>query len=387
MLRSIGEKLSDDDFEVSVLSSQPSYRGGGDKSCPAREQLNGMEIHRMSSPIPTGVNGALDFANMLLFTLRVFVFILFGNKYDFIMISTSPPVMAGFAVSLASRIRRSRYLYHCMDIHPEIGRISGEFRQPALFSFLRRLDALTCKYAARVVVLSKDMEQAIRARGHGQDARVSVINNFSIPDFDDKKYIVPPEFAKSSNKFRIIFAGNIGRFQGLESFVDAMKELGGRQDVEFVFMGSGKALAHLRQRTEGLCDESIRFFPQQPLGVAKAVIEDADLCVVSLIPGVIRYAYPSKTMAYLAQGKPLLVSVEPDSDLAKLVVEEGVGAVVTPGCAKQVSDAIIRFLDDLEYRQQVVANAKARGPGLFEEDKAMAAWSELYSQLAEKADK
>ena len=48
--------------------------------------------------------------------------------------------------------------------------------------------------------------------------------------------------------------------------------------------------------------------------------DHADLGVVSLRPGVISSAYPSKTMTYLRHGCPILAFVEPESELATMVV-------------------------------------------------------------------
>ena len=46
------------------------------------------------------------------------------------MASTAPPVVVGFAAALGARLTGGRFYYHCMDIHPEIGRLSGEFEEP-----------------------------------------------------------------------------------------------------------------------------------------------------------------------------------------------------------------------------------------------------------------
>jgi hypothetical protein len=43
------------------------------------------------------------------------------KRYDVIMVSTSPPVLAGWFVAVAAKLSGARFIYHCMDIHPEIG--------------------------------------------------------------------------------------------------------------------------------------------------------------------------------------------------------------------------------------------------------------------------
>ena len=50
--------------------------------------------------------------------------------------------------------------------------------------------------------------------------------------------------------FRIIFAGNLGRFQGLEDIVGATSLLGPLANFELVFLGEGKALSSLQSLAE-----------------------------------------------------------------------------------------------------------------------------------------
>ena len=68
-----------------------------------------------------------------------------------------------------------------------------------------------------------------------------------------------------------------------------------------------------------------------PSEVAEFLATRADLGVVSLAPGVIRAAYPSKTLSYLRQATPILALVESDSELAATVRDEKIGIQVEPG--------------------------------------------------------
>ena len=60
----------------------------------------------------------------------------------------------------------------------------------------------------------------------------------------------------------------------------------------------------------------------------RALLATAQFGLVSLAPDVIRYAYPSKTATYLGAGLPVLVAVEPDSFLARSVLDHRIGALL-----------------------------------------------------------
>ena len=72
------------------------------------------------------------------------------------MCSTSPPVLLGAFVALASRLKKIKFIYHCMDIHPEIGKLSGEFNNSLIYKFLFKLDVWTINSSDKTIVLEQD---------------------------------------------------------------------------------------------------------------------------------------------------------------------------------------------------------------------------------------
>ncbi len=383
MLRAIVARWAADGHTVSVLSSQPSYKRDADiPRQPAEQELDGVAVRRLDLPAEHG-RLLTRLANVVRFSWAIFRHARNHGPYDVIMASTVPPVVVGAAARLAARFTGARFVYHCMDIHPEIGRISGEFRNPLIFSLLRRIDAGNCRAAARVVVLSKDMEVAIGKRSGVYDANIEVINNFNLPSFSGEQPAgLPAALEKGEGQFRLLFAGNIGRFQGLEAVVDAMFELGSRLNIELVFLGEGRAVSDLKARSGKFLGGRIRFFPHQSVDVARQVIRTADLCLVTLAQGIYQYAFPSKTMTYLGEGRPLLVCVESCSELAAFVRAENVGIAVDPGSPQALAAAIAELVDDpLRYREMEEQAARA-GKQYFDQSTVLDRWSGFMRELA-----
>ena len=380
MLRTIGKRLADDGHEVSVLSSQPSYKGHVKISKqPACEELDGMTIHRLSLLREANRSVLFRLLNMFYFPLRILLFIILKGKFDMVMISTAPPVVVGLAAALGVKIRGGDFIYHCMDIHPEIGAISGEFRNPLVFRALRALDTFTCNSAKAIVVLSTDMKSAIESRPGFKSGNIVVINNFSMPHHDEAK-LVDSELLKKTGKFRLLFAGNLGRFQGLEVFVDAMQQLSHIPEIELVFLGEGNALASLKQRAHGM--GNVIFLSHQPVSVARSVMSDADLGIVSLNKDIYKYAYPSKTMTYLDEGSPVLVSVENNSDLASFVTGKNVGVCVDIGSPQSISESVETLFRDKGRIAQMKSAAKQVSDECFSETVVLDKWSKLVKGCA-----
>lgn len=383
MLRTIGQRLVEDGHDVTVLTGLSPYKSVSDTTkMPSTESLGGMNIVRLHLFREHGRSVVLRLFNMFYFPLRILFFRLFTGKYDVIMASTAPPVVVGFAAALRSRISGSHFLYHCMDIHPEIGRLSGEFSNSLLYKTLSVLDRFSCKTASSVIVLSEDMKNSLIARNGYHAENCVVLNNFSMQQHGGS-IEVPEKFIKPEGRFRILFAGNIGRYQGVEAFIDAMRQLVHRPEIEMVFLGEGKALESLQYRSQGL--DNVHFFPHQEVAVARQIIADADLGIVSLARDVYRYAYPSKTMTYLDEGCPLLVSVEADSELADFVENEQIGLCVIPDDPESIADAIQRAVDDRQFLKNMKSNARTTVDRLFSHAVIMDKWSSLVASTGDAA--
>ena len=375
LLRRIVECWNNDGHAVEVLSSQPSYKEGvRNQKLPRHEALDGVRVERLELPNEVGrpiirIWNALRLGGWLLWRALI-------RRYDVIMISTAPPVLGGVFAALAAKLTGARFIYHCMDIHPEVGRVSGEFRNPLVYKVLMMFDAWSCQNARPVVVLSSDMATTLRQRPGGEKLDIKVLNNFSLPA--DKN--VPDElpFVLYPERLTVLFAGNIGRFQGLDSVVEAMGQLKERDDIEFVFMGEGVEKEKLQHKA-GALGAHIRFVDHQPIEVAKCAMRYADVGYVSLTEGMYKYAYPSKTMTYLEQGCPLIVSVESQSELARDVSDKAYGYQVPPGDP----DVLAKLLESLVGNRSDLAKMRGAARTKFEEDfsgdRVLREWSKLLN--------
>lgn len=389
-LRLIGGRWASEGHEVEVLTAQPSYTSaGGFAKRPAREKVDELHVSRIAVVSEKGrLPGQL--LNLFVFPVQVAARIIAGPKRDLIMCSTAPQVTLGYAVSAAARVRKTKFIYHCMDLHPEIGRLSGEFAHPIAYRILSAMDLATMRRADRIVVLSEDMRNTVVKRDSSLASRIEVLNNFALPDYsgDDSSSPIPDAV---SGTLRIVFAGNLGRFQGLETALLALQSLPDGAPVELVFMGEGKAKAELEATAMGLAsrhDVSVVFLPQATPAAAKALMHSAHLGLVSLVPEVVRYAYPSKTATYMGEGLPLLVACEQDSELARTVREHGLGLTVPTGNAAAMTAAIDTArgqlaLDGCRGWRQTVATYALRN---LNEQALLDRWSTLGNELDVRKD-
>jgi len=274
ILRWVARHLVTKGHSVDVLSSQPSYHGSSELDRrPKKEVLDGVRITRLSLPHEAGRMFFRIFNALYLGVWIVFKAI--TGRYEVIIIATVPPVLGGFFSAIASRLTKARLIYYCMDLHPNIGRLSGDFANPLLYRLLQTIDDWSCRQANPVLVHSEDMRNTLLERPRGSEYRIEILNNFALPSEDHVK-ISPSVFIDTSqNRLTLVYAGNIGRFQGLETLLNAMILVSHRRDIALIIMGEGVAKAALMEQQKRM-NANVIFLDYQPVEVAKQIIHQAD---------------------------------------------------------------------------------------------------------------
>ncbi len=344
MLRAIGDALAEAGHEIHVLSSIPSYRNDLKVDAkPRQERLGALNVKRIWVFSDEKRNSLRRLANVALYSFALFVAIL-RQRPDLVSASTFPPVIAAWSASLAARLTGARFVYHMQDIHPEVSQLSGGALGSGLpMRLLLWLDNQTLRRSDAIVVLSGDMANSLHARGL-DPLPIHVINNLSLETAGGEAIEPPTELRKPEGKRRVIFAGNLGRFQQLPLLADGVSRLFDTYpDLELFFLGDGTALRELEERWEGHAQVSFAGF--LPFDQAKVLIEEADIGLVSLLPGIYRVAYPSKVLSYMGLGLPMLALVEPESELAKSLRQGGVGAVPDTHTPEAIAAALKDLLE------------------------------------------
>lgn len=372
MLRSIGDALAEDGHDVHVFASKPSYRKG--VGAPGRETLGKLAVRRVWVLQENRRFAPLRALNVVIYCFALFFHIL-RLRPDVVTASTFPPVLAAWFASLGARLTGGRFVYHMQDIHPEVSEIIGGAlgRWPAA-PLLRWLDNQTLRRAHRIVVLSEDMARTLRTRGLG-DLPIRIINNFLLDDFTGD--VSPPaDLMKAPGKTRLIFAGNLGRFQNLDGLTDGIARcLAEDPDLELLFLGDGAVAADLKQKWGD--HPQIRFGPFLPFAQARDLIADADIGLVSLIPGMCGVAYPSKVLTYLGLGVPVFVLAEADSDLGQSLRDGALGEAAEGYAPDDIARPLARLLANRPGRDQILAWYE----GTASQAHAMRRWAEMLADL------
>ncbi|MCP5396150.1 MAG: glycosyltransferase family 4 protein [Sphingomonadaceae bacterium] len=340
ILQRIAKGLAAEGHEVEVFTSRPSY-GRAPAKAPRRERLGDVAVRRVWVLSEASRNPVVRGVNLLLYCVTLFIYIL-RTRADVVTACTYPPVLAAWIASLATLLSGARFVYHIQDIHPEVSTYSGGRLGRGLAArLLTALDNQTLRRAVSIVTLSDDMAETLRSRGLGP-LPITLINNPALEP-DGKTIAPPPDLVKPADTTRVIFAGNLGRFQNLPLLADGVaKCFAAHPKLELMFLGDGVALPELKARWGN--HPQVRFAPFLPFAQARSIIGGADIGLVSLEPNIYRVAYPSKVATYRALGLKILALVEPESQLARELVEQDRGAAPISPTPEAISEALEKLL-------------------------------------------
>jgi glycosyltransferase involved in cell wall biosynthesis len=330
-------------WTVRVLCSQPTYSQRG-VLAPRHEQRNGTEITRCFSTRFSKDHLPGRLLNLVTASVSMGWNLTIRARHgDIVLVVTNPPLLP-FMATLAARLRGARVILLIHDVYPEVLIATG-FARPGslLVRTVARLTRWLYRSVDQVIALGRDMKALVERKLDGAPQNVVII-----PNWGDVVRVRPQP--RNTNrvlsdlglrdKFVIQFLGNIGRTHGVEMLIDAARLLAADPRVHFLFVGWGGRRAWLE---ETVARENLGNVTVRP-GCSDAELPDflnaADIAVIPFLPGMSGVSVPSRLYNVLAAGKPVLAVADPDSELARVVIEERVGWVVVPGDLAGLVEAI-----------------------------------------------
>jgi colanic acid biosynthesis glycosyl transferase WcaI len=292
-----------------------------------------------------------------------------------------PPATIGIPAVALKKARGVPFLLHVQDLWPESVVDSGMLRSPRARSVASAVLGRSCqalyRAAGAIAAISPGFRDVLIERGVPAD-KVSVVYNWA----DERLAPEPrdPELARElgiDGKFVLMYSGNLGPFQGLDTAIRAAYSLSDLEGCRLVIAGTGIAEAALRRLASDLGANNVTFLGHRPPSEMPRISALADVHLVSLrdSPALAR-TIPGKVQALLAAGQPLLLVAR--GDAADLVTRSGAGWVCVPESPAALS-TVIRRLSRMPPDARTRAGAAGRS--FYKENLSLEAGASTIEQL------
>lgn len=388
LLHDLARGFAEEGWQVSIITTGPKS---------GSEQDGTIRIHRTKGP----ERPKLASYPWLLF--KLFRLARKVQNPDLIVSMTDPPMLCAAASRLA-RQKKAKHLHWCQDYYP--GALTALKLKPPAFIFKRLLAAniKAMKASEKIIVIGRCMADRLKKDGI-ESSRISLIPNWPNKElggtsgdpahFADKKGQTTrrqnakpfEKQVKSGLKFRVLYAGNLGRAHPIEPILNAAEILQkDNPDIEFVFVGDGRRFDKMAEERTRRELENIRFLPYQPAEKLKSIMESGDVHLISLSRAAGGYMVPSKLYAAFGAERPVIFMGPGDSETARTITDFKAGTCVPPGDAKELAKAIQRYFDDGDHWFAAYNGAK-EAKTVFTPKESIRAFIKRALKIVQETDK
>ena len=310
-------------------------------------------------------------------------------RHDLVVTMTDPPMTVVMGMLLA-RYKKCKHIHWCQDLYPDLLPALKVSLNQKIYDYLYGLSRRAMNMCDRVVVIGRCMGRHLTQSGVASN-KITVIPNWpdrelakkdSSEHFNDAVSIEKelhdcngkPMLVNNEPKFRVLYAGNLGRAHPIETIVDAAVHLSvDNPEIEFVFVGDGFGYDQLAEERAKRGLDNIRFLPFQPKERLKALMQSGDIHIVSMADDAEGLLVPCKIYSSLASKRPCIFLGPQGSEAAKIVSDFHAGSVVRQGDTAGLVEAIKRYRFDggFWYTAHEGASEAAR---IFVPEEAISAW-------------
>jgi glycosyltransferase involved in cell wall biosynthesis len=267
-----------------------------------------------------------------------FYSLLVGRKPD-VIYSYFPPMVGGISCAILGAIQRRPFIYDVQDLWPEALVATGMLRNPRGVKFIEACVGWVYKRASAVVVLSEGYKRTLVAKGVSE-SKIHRIYNWC----DESRLKRSEQSEYSASSFDIVYAGNLGAAQALGSVIQAahLLQQAGERSIRFVFIGDGIEGERLKQQVASMGLDNVEFRGSVSPEAIGAELSKADALLVHLADDpVFAITVPSKTQAYMAMGKPILMAVAGES--AEIIQKAGAGMIARPCTPESIAETALQM--------------------------------------------
>lgn len=317
--------------DVTVYGAYPYYPEWRNKSGAklwrtADEQIRGVKVRRFGMFLPSNPSRFVPRVLFeLSFTSSLMRSLLYFRRFDAVMVYC-PLLGAVVYASVRKLLYREPLWLNVQDIPADAASASGISKNRLTDGLAQSVQKFFFNRANVWSTIAPKMVDRLAAlRAHDQP--IHLVTNFLNDTMEGAIAEHAPKVGRrASRPLKLLYAGNIGKKQGLLEFCQMLA----RSDFPFAFRihGNGGEAHRVREWIEQHGDRRFDFGEFLDETGFVAALVDADLFVITEIPGVGASFIPSKLIPCIATGTPVACVCDANGPLGIEVNECGLGVTV-----------------------------------------------------------
>lgn len=347
----VAELLTKQRLTIDVLTGKPNYPTGqyffGYHGIGCQyEQWNGINIYR----IPLVARGkhnpwklAINYLSFVLCGCILGPLLLRKKKYDVIFVYATSPILQAIPALFLGLLKRIKVIIWIQDLWPDSLTATGYIKNLLILRCVTKIVQIIYCRADLLLIQSKAFFHHIKKLvpkklvKYYPNSADKIFNNTTDIAFK----LRDNQILLQKNKFSVVFAGNLGIAQALDTIIDAADTLRHASNIVFYLFGTGNRLDWLIKEIKRRELKNVYLPGRLPMQQMPGLMRQASVLLVTLSTQPIFLAtVPSKIQAYMAVGRPIIASL--DGEGARLIKEAQAGIIVPAGNASALAQAVYK---------------------------------------------
>lgn len=359
MVGDVCTRLAGMGHSVTVLTGVPNYPEGRiypgyEKGRRREEVIGGVKVLRCAT-FPRGdgsfIPRALNYYSFpISSTLKALAL---KEKFDVVFIYQLSPVMMARAGLRFAEKHGLRTVLYCLDLWPESLAAGGVSRGSLMYRLYKGVSRRIYRKIDTIFVTSEEFRDYFVEKLGIDREKISFLAQYAESIFIYESSAGPKE---EKDTVDLMFAGNIGKAQDVETIIRAAEILRENKKLRFHIVGDGTDAERCIKLKEDLGLENVVFYGRRPREQMPRLYSLADAMLISLSPDPeISRTVPAKLQSYMAAGKPVIGAIGGAG--AKVISASGCGFCAPAGDSAGLARCIDLFIA-CEDRDKLSANAK-----------------------------
>jgi len=345
-INEVAQSLHDVGCEVSVLTGQPNYPDGavfkGYRAlATGREEFAGCHVYRVPLA-PRGRGSAFrlaaNYLSFVFFASTAGCWLLRGQRFDVIFVYGISPILQAVPGFVLRRCTGAALVVWVQDLWPQSLEVTGFLRNRWALAMVTSVVRRIYRRSDLLLVQSEGFLSMVRAMSGKTPVEYH-------PNPGELAFNAQPEGKPAlvfEAGFNVVFAGNLGTVQALDTVLAAAQLLRDLPSVRFVLIGSGSRGEWLQREVQRLGLTNVQLPGRLAAEKMPAILAQASALLVTLARSpIMSQTVPSKIQAYLAAGRPIIGSL--DGEGASVIDQAAAGVACPAEDAGALADAIRRL--------------------------------------------
>lgn len=214
---------------------------------------------------------------------------------------------------------------HIQDIYPESISKKIPFIGGLINNLLLPMDKYILANSSEIITISNRMKQFLVKSRNIDPENINVVRNWQ----DDKSFKISHENQNNKDDiFTFMYVGSINSSANVELVIDAFGKID-LKNSQLVIAGDGSEKINCIEKSKKYKEKNIQFITVEPKEVP-LLQSKADVLILPLKKGIAKTALPSKLTAYMLSSKPVLASLDLDSEVFDIISQNKCGIVCNP---------------------------------------------------------